>query len=89
MSSLEVLLKSSSLVEMSSKMRSLDREVRGLKMEKEDIERVSSIFFSFVLEIKILIKNIFNTLLNSQNSGENMYNELSSYPELHTLSVNL
>jgi len=26
---------------MSSKMRSLDREVRGLKMEKEDIERVS------------------------------------------------
>ena len=57
-------------------------------MEKEDIERVSSIFFSFVLEIKILIKNIFNTLLNSQNSGENMYNELSSYPELHTLSVN-
>ena len=29
------------LIEMSSKMRSLDREVRGLKMEKEDIERVS------------------------------------------------
>lgn len=47
---LELLLKSSSLVEMSSKMRSLDREVRGLKMEKEDIERVSFILFSFVLE---------------------------------------
>jgi len=27
-------------------MRSLDREVRGLKMEKEDIERVGSILFS-------------------------------------------
>ena len=27
-------------------MRSLDREVRGLKMEKEDIERVSPILFS-------------------------------------------
>lgn len=29
------------LLEMSAKMRSLDRENRGLKMEKEDIERVS------------------------------------------------
>ena len=29
------------LPEMSAKMRSLDRENRGLKMEKEDIERVS------------------------------------------------
>lgn len=63
----ELLLKSSSLAEMSSKMRSLDREVRGLKMEKEDIERVSLMLFSFVLEIYIQIKNPFNTLLNSQN----------------------
>ena len=52
----ELLLKSSSLAEMSSKMRSLDREVRGLKMEKEDIERVSLILFSFVLEIYIQTK---------------------------------
>ena len=29
-----------SLTEMSSKMRSLDRELRGVRMEKEDIERV-------------------------------------------------
>jgi len=40
------LLKFSFLVEMSSRMRSLDREVRGLRMEKEDIERVSPILFS-------------------------------------------
>ena len=32
-------------------MRSLDREVRGLKMEKEDIERVS-----FISPIKLLVK---------------------------------
>ena len=44
-------------------MRSLDREVRGLKMEKEDIERVSFILFSFVLEIKIQIKNTFTKLV--------------------------
>ena len=36
-------------VEMSAKMRSLDREVRGLRMEKEDIERVSIDFICFVL----------------------------------------
>ena len=36
-------------VEMSAKMRSLDREVRGLRMEKEDIERVSVDFICFVL----------------------------------------
>ena len=35
-------------VEMSAKMRSLDREVRGLRMEKEDIERVSVDFICFV-----------------------------------------
>ena len=34
-------------VEMSAKMRSLDREVRGLRMEKEDIERVSVDFICF------------------------------------------
>lgn len=47
-------LKLSFLVEMSSKMRSLDREVRGLKMEKEDIERVSFILFYF-LPLKYLL----------------------------------
>ena len=47
-------LKFSFLVEMSSKMRSLDREVRGLKMEKEDIERVSFILFYF-LPLKYLL----------------------------------
>ena len=36
-------------VEMSAKMRSLDREVRGLRMEKEDIERVSVDFICFAL----------------------------------------
>ena len=36
-------------VEMSAKMRSLDREVRGWRMEKEDIERVSVDFICFVL----------------------------------------
>ena len=36
-------------VEMSAKMRSLDREVRGLRMEKEDIERVSVDFICFLL----------------------------------------
>jgi len=36
-------------VEMSAKMRSLDREVRGLRMEKEDIERVSVDLICFVL----------------------------------------
>ena len=43
-------------VEMSAKMRSLDREVRGLRMEKEDIERVSVDFICFVFfsPIKIL-----------------------------------
>ena len=35
-------------VEMSAKMRSLDREVRGLRMEKEDIERVSVDFICFI-----------------------------------------
>ena len=30
-------------------MRSLDREVRGLRMEKEDIERVSVDFICFFL----------------------------------------
>lgn len=31
------------VLEMSSKMRSIDRELRGLRMEKEDIERVSPV----------------------------------------------
>ena len=34
-------------------MRSLDREVRGLRMEKEDIERVSSIIIlNYILVTK-------------------------------------
>lgn len=46
----EFLLKFFFFIEMSFKMRFLDREVRGLKMEKEDIERVSFILFLFVFD---------------------------------------
>ena len=38
-----------SLTEMSSKMRSLDRELRGVRMEKEDIERVRLLLLRKVL----------------------------------------
>lgn len=48
----KILLRKSilfSLTEMSSKMRSLDRELRGVRMEKEDIERVRLLLLRKVL----------------------------------------
>lgn len=43
-------------IEMSSKMRSLDREARGLKMEKEDIERVSLIVENVCISVETTLQ---------------------------------
>ena len=43
---------------MSSKVRSLDREARGLRMEKEDIERVSPLFFHEISQFPTSQRNL-------------------------------